>query len=67
MFGRKKKKKKDRFRSKYMDEDFDSMSDEEFLERASKIYKESIIRGVSGTMLFIIGLAILIVACTYLW
>ena len=66
MFGR-KKKKKDRFRSKYMDEDFDSMSDEEFLEKASKIYKESIIRGVSGTMLFIIGLAILIVACTYLW
>lgn len=57
--GFKLKSKKDRSRSKYLDLDFDSMSDEEFEKVSKKIKSEIAFRGLGGIFLFILAVVLL--------
>lgn len=67
MFKKEKKIKKDRFKSKYTELDFDNMSEEEFSEISGRVYRAIAIRGVGGMLLFIVCIFALIFCSKYLW
>lgn len=67
MFGRKKKEKVDRFRSKYADLDIEGMSDEEFAKISNDVYRAIAIRGFGGIVLFILCIIALMLGGRYLW
>lgn len=63
----KKKEKKDRLKSKYIDLDFDSMSDEEFDKISSGVYSSIVLRGLGGMFIFIVCIVALVLCGRYLW
>lgn len=67
MFGRKKKEKKDRFKSKYADLDIEGMPDEEFSKISNKVYMAIAVRSFGGIVLFILCIIALVLGGTYLW
>lgn len=62
-----KKVKRDRFKSKYLDLDFDKISDEEFDIISKKVYAEIGFRSVGGMILLIVGLIGVVLGGQYLW
>ena len=63
----KKNGKKDRFKSKYLDLNFEEMSDEEFAETYRKVYSSILLRGFGGMGLFIVCIVVLVLCGRYLW
>ena len=61
------KKKKDRLKSKYMDLDFNSMSDKEFNKISKKVYASIAVRGVGGMLLFIACIVGMVVCSRVGW
>lgn len=56
----KKKVKRDRFRSKYMDLDYNSMLEEEFSKVSKKVYLSIFFRSIGGVILFILCILALV-------
>lgn len=63
----KRRVRKDRFRSKYMDLDYKGMSEEEFSKIKKGVYTSMIVRSSTGILLFILGIVAIIFGGIYLW
>lgn len=63
----KRRVRKDRFRSKYMDLDYEGMSEEDFSKIKKGVYTSMIVRSSTGILLFILGIVAIIFGGIYLW